>query len=414
MAASLLTLFSLDRFGCLDFDDVALIDKAQRQDVVESMDHLFDYLFTAIDYQHIIRPKDTAMRRDLWTWGQSRLTTALPDAVHLDILLVTTANVIEYFYPSACYQARICMATTSAAAILADDLIEKSGEGGIKQFDHFSQRYLRGLPQPEEVCAPLADGMKACDEFYGGKNPRLGSFITMGWLAGIDAFCEEGRFAQELPSQFASNSSRNQHTEWSVEKYPYYLRNIAGLSVPYLVPIFKPSHHAEVPIDLWISGIPDLTQFILLANDIFSFPKEVLALDNLNYLSLITRARRQDSRTSLFGSSDGLWTLRDTLYEAFGQILNAISAVDKLFINFPRSLSEEFQAAQTSWTEEKLKAEKEKLENARLLAKQWGEFRLGYIGYHIEAPRYRLHSVRARFRGTPDTTADVGVAAAAA
>ena len=79
MAADLLALFSLDKFGCLDFDDVALIDKAQRQDVVDSMDHLFDYLFTAIDYQHITRPKDTALRRDLWTWGHSKLIKAQPD-----------------------------------------------------------------------------------------------------------------------------------------------------------------------------------------------------------------------------------------------------------------------------------------------------------------------------------------------
>ena len=237
----------------------------------------------------------------------------------------------------------------------------------------------------------------------------------MGWLAGIDAFCEEGRFAQELPVQFASNSSRNQHTEWSVEKFPHHLRNIAGLPVPFLVPIFKPSHDAEVPIDLWISGVPDLSQFLCLVNDIFSFSKEVLELENFNYLSLITRARRQHGRTSLFGSSDGFWTFRDTLYEGFGQLIDCIAALDKIFINFARSLSKKFQAAQTlTWTEEQWKAEKEKLDNACLAAKLWSELKLGFIGFHIETPRYRLHLVRARFAETPDATADVAFAAATA
>ena len=147
MAANLLALLSLDKFGCLDFDDVALIDKAQRQDVVECMDHLFDYFLNAIDYQHIIRPKDTVLRRDLWTWGHFRLAQAAPDIVHLNFVLETAAHLVEYFYPSACHQARMCIATTSAATILADDLIGKSGKaGGIEHFNYFSQRYLRGLP----------------------------------------------------------------------------------------------------------------------------------------------------------------------------------------------------------------------------------------------------------------------------
>lgn len=72
----------------------------------------------------------------------------------------------------------------------------------------------------------------------------------MGWLAGIDVAFEEWKFAQELPGQFASNKSRDQHTEWSVEKLPCYLRNLAGLTILYIVPIFKSSHVAEVPVGL--------------------------------------------------------------------------------------------------------------------------------------------------------------------
>lgn len=108
----------------------------------------------------------------------------------------------------------------------------------------------------------LADGIKDCDEFYGSTNPRTGNFTVMGWLAGVDMFCEEQRFTQELPSQFASNRSGDQHTEWSVEKLPFYVRNLGGVPNPYMVPIFKSSHDVEVPFNLWISAIPDLSVFI--------------------------------------------------------------------------------------------------------------------------------------------------------
>ena len=417
MAADLLALFSQDEFACLDFDDAALLDKVQRNNVVASMDHLLGYLLRAIGYQHIVRPKDVAFRRDLWAWGYSRLSKVTPDKAHLDIYLETAACSIEHLFPSACHESRMCQGTTTAAGLLADDLVEKPD--GLKQFQCFSQRYLRGLSQPEGLCAALADGIKDCDKFYGSKNPRGGSFAVMSWLTGVDAFCEEQAFAQELPGQFVGNCSRDRRTEWSVEKMPYYLRSLAGCPNCSIPPIFKPSHEVEVPFDLWISAIPDIQQFFLLGNDLLSFPKEVLALENFNYLSLITRARRQVGRNSLFNSKDGLWTIRDTLHEAFDQFLSCTAALDKLFINFAESLSE-FEAAQsqaemnglTKGKDRTSKMDREKLENARLAAKYWGEYRQGYIAFHVNTPRYRLSSLRATLGATTDTR-EIAVAATA-
>lgn len=409
MAADLLAFFSKDDFDCLDFDDVALLDKAQRQAVLASMDQILRHLFRAIGYQHIVRPKDVAFRRNLWAWGYSRLTKVMPDNARLDMLLDTSAAIMENFYPNACDEAKMCTATASAAAILSDDLVEKPG--GVDHLRHFSQRYLRGLPQPEGLCTVLADTIRDSDEFYGSRNPHVGNYSVMGWLAGIDIFCEEARFPQELPGQFASNCSRYHRTEWSVEKLPWLIRSLNGLASSYVVPIFKPSHNVEVPFDLWISAIPDLIQFICLVNDLLSFPKEALALENYNYLSLITRARRQVGRTSLFDSNDGLWTFRDTLYEAFDQVISHTAELDNLFITFAESLSEDFEAAQTEAKvngltkkmEQKSKMDREKLENARLAAKLWADFRQGYIAWHINHPRYRLDKLRAGLGGTPDT-----------
>lgn len=91
MATELLAVISQDHFGCLDFDDVTLLDNAQRQAEVGSMDQLLGYLFKAISYQHIVRPKDVAFRRDLWGWCYSRLAEATSDNAHLDFLLDSAA-----------------------------------------------------------------------------------------------------------------------------------------------------------------------------------------------------------------------------------------------------------------------------------------------------------------------------------
>ncbi|MCJ1264860.1 hypothetical protein MMC22_004735 [Lobaria immixta] len=416
MAAGLLAYFSQDSFACFDFDDVALLDSVQRQAVVGSTEQLLGYFLRAIDYQHIIRPKDVAFRRDLRAWADSRLTKATTDNAHLETDLDTAASCMEYYYPSACHESRMCTGTTTSAIVLADDLV--GHRGGLEQFDHFSQRYLRGLSQPEGLCAAFSDGIKDGDKFYGSKNPRLGSFQVLGWLAGIDAICEEARFAQELPSQFVRNGSRDRRTEWSVEMMPYYLRNLAGVPNSFIVPIFKPSLDVEVPLDFWISAIPDLSLFICVLNDLLSFPKEVLELEDFNYFSHVTRARRQVGRTSLFSSNDGLWTFRDTIYEASDQLLSCIAALDKLFITFAESLSEEFEA-QTERkglmkeTDKTSSTDRETLESARLAARYWSEFRQGFIAWHLNLPRYRLDSLRATFGGTTNIKEmDVAVAAA--
>lgn len=155
------------------------------------------------------------------------LTTVTPDNAYLEFVLETTATCMEYCYPSACPQSKFCTGITTSTAILVDDLV--ANRGGVKQFSHFSQRYLRGLPQPEGLCAAFAERFKNCDEFYGSRNPRTGSYAVMGWLTAIDTLCGKARFAEKLPGQFARNYSRDRRTKWSVKKLPHYLLHHAHL-----------------------------------------------------------------------------------------------------------------------------------------------------------------------------------------
>ncbi|MCJ1467201.1 hypothetical protein MMC07_005824 [Pseudocyphellaria aurata] len=420
MTTDLLAFFSKDNFSCLDFDDVTLLDEAQRQAVLENMDHIVAYCLAAIGYKHIAPPKDIAFRTDLWDRAYSRLSEDVPDPAVLDAFLEAGASLVETYYPSACHQARMCVAFATAVALIVDDVFAKPHR--CEQLEAFSQRYMRGLPQPEGVCAAMAESIRDCDEFYGSKYPRVGTTAAMGWLNFIDGCCVEAGIEQELPCHFVSGCSRDRPTEWSVENLAWHIRIVAGVPTPYIVPIFKATHDEEVPPDFWISGIPDLKQFILLGNDLLSFSKEMRVLEQFNYLSLLTRARRQAGRASLFDTNDGLWTFRDSIYEACDQLISCTIALDRLFLTFAESLSEKFKAAQAradlnGHTEEigkNLKSEQKNLENARLAAKYWGEFRQGYFAWHINTPRYQLDSLRATFsKTTDDHTTGVGEIAAA-
>ena len=66
----------------------------------------------------------------------------------------------------------MCTGTATVAEFLADDSVKNPD--ALEQLHHLSQRYLRGLQQPEGLCAALADGFKNTDEFHGSKNLMWG------------------------------------------------------------------------------------------------------------------------------------------------------------------------------------------------------------------------------------------------
>lgn len=398
MSVDLYTLLSTDKFRCLDFVDVALLDKAQCQAAAKIMDELLLTFLGALGYQHVIQPKDAAFRKDFWAWGQRELVSILPDKARRDALLDTAASSMEFFYPNSSHQLKMCVGAITAVCVIADDLI--ADPGAFDQFDGFSQRFLRGIPQPEGICAALAEAIKDIDELFGSVNPRLGSYGVMSWLNGIDAFCQEARFAKELPGQLDGHRFSKGHVQWRAHRLSQRLRTAAGLADAYVLPIFNLS----VPLDIWFAGIPDLLDYTTLINDLLSFPKEVLDRENYNYLSLTTRAKSQAGQSSHFGTNDGLWTFRDTLFEAFDETLTHTADLDGLFVKFADALAQELEDAQAEAkvdglageeAEMKLKKNKEELENARLAANLWTDYRHGFPAWHIYTPRYRLDSLRA-------------------
>lgn len=405
MAAGLFALFSEESFECLDFDDIATVEEEKRQAVVASIDKVIETVLTLIGYQHVVRPKDVAFRKELWAWGQAKLSKIMCNDAKLHFLLETTASCMEYLYPSSDFEFRMSQGTSTCVAIIADDLIVKDPRA-LDDISHFTQRYLRGLPQPEGLCDVMAGAYRRIDEFFGSTTPRLGTYGVMAWLSGMDWFCEESRFATELPSQFIKGSTGEERTDYRVDKLPYYFRIAAGLADCYLMPIFKPTIDIEAPIRVWVSAIPFLESYIILVNDILSFRKEFRDRENFNYLSLTTRAKRQAGYLSQFGIEESPWTFRDTLYEACTETVNSAAALDNLFTEFTNALSQDFGLAQAQGkisgfagdkNAAKFKKNRDQLDDASLAAKLWTEFRHGYPAWHIRHPRYQLDSLRAAY-----------------
>lgn len=405
MAAELLALFSEESFKCLDFGDVATIDEEKGQAVLASIDKTIGTMLAVIGYEDVITPGDLAFRKELWAWGQAKLSKIVCNDAYLNNLLDTAASCIEYFYPSSDFEFRMSQGTSCCMAILADDLIFED-PGALHDLSHFSQRYLRGLPQPEGLCDTMAAAYQRYEEFFGSTNPRFGTYGLTAWLSGMDWFCEEVKYAKELPSQFIEDSTGETHTKYRVDKLPYYYRIAAGLAPCYLMPIFKPTIDIEVPMRVWVSAIPYLESYIVIMNDLLSFRKEFQLRENLNYFSLTTRAKRQSGYLSQFGLKKSPWTFRDTLYEACSEALSSCAALDNLFIKFNNSLFKDFKVAQAQAeangfagdeTAVKIENIKDQVNDASIAAKLWTEFRHGYLAWHIHQHRYQLASVYASF-----------------
>lgn len=404
MTADLLAFFSEESCNCLNFDDVVAVGEEERPAVEATLDRMNSTFLSMLGYQHVTHPKDIAFRKEFWAWGRDEVSKIMSNDSKLEDLLELTACCMEYFYPSSDFEFRMSLGTTTCLAIIADDFITNPIK--LEEVSHFSQRYLRGLPQPEGLCDALAQAFQRVDNFFGSKNPRLGTYGLMAWLSGMDGYCDESGYAKELPSQFIKGSIGKERTEYPVDKLPYYFRNIVGLGPAYLMPIFKPTIDIEVPMRVWVSAIPYLESYIILMNDILSFRKEFRDLEDFNYLSLTTRAKRQLGYLSQFGSKKSLWTFRDTLYETCTAILRSAAAIDNLFTKFANSLSQDFDDAQAQYEANGFVGEenaanfkkiKRRLDDASLAAKLWTEFRHGYPAWHILQPRYQLDVVRAAY-----------------
>jgi hypothetical protein len=414
MDLNLLHYLSEEWFRCLDFQDPTTLNEKELKAAMDSMEQIQRTFLSVIGYQHITWSQDTILRHELKTWVDRTMSKFYCESKRLH-LVDMTATFMEYFYPSSSYELKLCVGVVTAAAIVIDDCI--SDQTTRAQVCGFQFRYLRGLVQPEGPCTALEVAMKDIDSFFRDKDPQIANMVIISILDYADATYLEEKFVVEPPLQITSSNLQDTRVEWCADKFAYYLRKSTGMAKFYIAAIFTPSHSVQMPPKYWISAAEELNTYINLTNDLFSFPKELLSRETTNNIPLQTLIKHRAGKSSRFQTPDGLWTVRDTIYDLLLDLINATKSIDQLLVTFSNectqgsnSQTQHLASASPQEQEVTIRNDEEQVNYSQITAQLWRGFRLGFVGSHIEIPRYGLDSLRASYRVNGSATSSEGIA----
>ncbi|KAF5861660.1 hypothetical protein ETB97_012747 [Aspergillus alliaceus] len=377
------SLFAQRKYVCLDYHDVSVLSKAQKETIVEAMSNILYIFLKSIGYSHEVPEKDSCLREALWSWARTELARATSrDIDSLGILLEESISSAESFYPLASQEVRLMMAKATALAISLDSNY-LSPEAKYK-LSNSQNRFWQGL-EPEDVWSPVFfNFLRECAGLFGANDPLLGTLVTSGWSRWLDGCLLEEQL-WEMAQKIGDGDGQALDANFCpIEDFPYYLRTLTGAPMSYCVPAFKPSRDVEVPYSVWMSYAPALTTVINLGNDLFSYPKEVLDGEKVNYVSLVTHIKRTSGCRSRFAEGS-LWTFRDTICDLFERVLRNCEVLGQAF-KTPRQCNEA----------EEIPRHCSSSSESNLAGSFCHGFIHGYLGWHVNSPRYRLDSLKAR------------------
>ncbi|KAI5927160.1 hypothetical protein F4810DRAFT_652647 [Camillea tinctor] len=370
------SLLSDARYDILAFSDVAELSDAQRAAAADCMNRALLAFFKDIGFEFRPAPEDSELRRNLFAWGRSTFAKACEEGwPEAEQILDFTAAIIEAFFPLAGPDSRLQLAVTMAVANHAEKYGEKAAFA--KSLSHFAlSLLLQKDTNTEDWQIMYSDILKGFVEHFGANDPRIGTFGAINMVQFIESAFTEQRFSQELPPHFSRVTPRMKNQGGS-DGFPYFLRMATGVPAPFIVGIMKPSRDDEVPYDYWITSVVNLITFVNLGNDLVSWPKEVRRGETNNYMSFQTHSRQQAGVSSQFQPGSE-WTFRDTLCEIMKILQTAVNDLDKEFIHFANTCSEE---ERVTW-------------NADYASRAWLGFKQGYITWHLQQSKYGLDRLR--------------------
>jgi hypothetical protein len=344
MASVFHSLLSQPQFDSLDFADVRLLTEHEKVEAIKCLDAALSSLLSKINFHHRFSPSDSKLRDDLWSWSRENLTDVCicKDEI-LNGILDEAAAIVEYCYPHAHHDTRLQMAIGLAAGLTADDGVTPASSR--KAFANFHYSLWCGVPdfERDKWSTMYLNVIRNFARHFGAKDPRMGTIGANGWASFAEASFMEDNLAKALPPHLSQVQPGMDAHGCCPDGFAYFFRSLTGLSGPLMLGIFKPGEELEVPLEYWITSVVPLTTFINLINDLLSFPKEILAGEAHNYMSLQTQAKRQSGHLSAFsqeGSSNVPWTFRDTVYETMDLLYDAIGSLDRAFVQFHRFVEE--------------------------------------------------------------------------
>ncbi|KAJ5729913.1 uncharacterized protein N7483_004421 [Penicillium malachiteum] len=379
-------LLSSEEFECLDFHDLTALGPEERQTVARALRKPLALLLDNVDYQHHQAPADTKLRQDLLDWlKENGIMAMFPGKEQrLQFIIDCSAESSEYYYPLPLWKhdTRLVMAIVTALYVLSDDDAVLNPDER-KSLASFSFNHFQHLTENSQLCIAIGKALAMVVDHFGSQDPLVGSRCGQSFTGFFDSCAEEERLEHELPIHLSHGHHKRPHSSsqrCSAEEFPTHLRVSTGSALLYVAPIFKKGRTDEVPYMFWISTIPDMCYFINNVNDLLSFPKEVIAGETWNYMSMTTRTKRQAGRQSMFKSKHGtLWTYRDTLCETLSGLRQRSIALDEAFTS---CVLFEGQKGQHD-----LKGESQKA------AQLWNAFKHGFICWHLNCYRYGLQNL---------------------
>ena len=329
-------LCSEARFDALGFSDVTCLKLEEKQLAVDCMDAALTAFLKEIGFQYCIIEKDTQLRKDLLTWSRESLESVCrSDSSILNATIEAGASCVEYFFPLAHHDTRLPMGKAMIATIAMDD--NCSDPASKERLSRFQYDLWQGVQSQDGWSKMYMDVVKDFVKHFGAKDHRLGT-IAGNSLANYAEVCSvEDRYAAKLPPHLTYVPPGIKANGCCPQGFPSYFRHQSGIPEPVVMGIFKPSREIEVPLDFWITSMTHLINFTNMINDLLSYGKELLAGETFNYISLETQAKRQANVPSQFPSarsSDGRWTVRDTVCEVLNETYKAKDALDLAFVRF--------------------------------------------------------------------------------
>ncbi|KAI0643149.1 terpenoid synthase [Trametes meyenii] len=214
------------------------------------------------------------------------------------------------------------IALYTACMLYADDLGEED-PGAVL---HFTRRFVRGETQPNAVFECLAGLLRRAYDVW----PQFGAdSIVTGTLDALAANHIECVMRTVPVKPFAS-------------RYPYYLRQRAGIGAPFTHFMFA-NDWRQTP-ESYIQVVPEIDHWSLGAN--LSFYKEELAGETHNYVHIRCAADQTSPET--------------VLRKLVEEVSDTARRVDMIVADDPE------------------------------LANIWTPYKKAYIEFHLRTPRYRL------------------------
>ncbi|KZV75179.1 terpenoid synthase [Peniophora sp. CONT] len=232
----------------------------------------------------------------------------------------------ELFYPSHEFELKIVVAICTAGVAWIDSVADSIYEA-LTEFQH---RFYARLPQLHPVLDRYANHMLKLYDHY---EALVANAMIMSSCAFIDGSCLEIRaLTKRVP------------TKKDAKLWPYYVRNLSGISAFYSYACFPKKDHPDLVN--YVQAIPEMLVLANFMNDILSFYKEELDGEQHNYCQMMSRVSNRPS----------IKVLEDISHEA----VSAAKCAEQIMEDSPVAL------------------------------KAFKELQQGFIRFHLDVARYRL------------------------